>query len=69
MENIEYDAMLAALAAQLKAADADLRSIEEANGIFSRTRDTWKVGELDSGDEGERAKLNILEVFAVEIEN
>ena len=65
LDNLEYDAMLAALNAKIRDAESGIRRIEEDNGIFANTRATWK----GSDDEDGREKLNILEVFAVEIEN
>ena len=50
-----------------------MRRIEEDNGIYNRTRDTWKSKQdadiYQNSDEEDASKLNILDAFAVEIDN
>ena len=43
-----------------------MHAIEVDNGIFNATRDTWAPKD---DEEDDREQLNILDVFAVEINN
>mmetsp|Transcript_36169 Transcript_36169/g.55542 ORF Transcript_36169/g.55542 Transcript_36169/m.55542 type:complete len:147 (-) Transcript_36169:2-442(-) len=63
-QNVEYWCYINAIDDELEELDKEMREIEEANGIYARTRDTWLEKEP-----GEADRVNILDVFAVEIEN
>jgi len=50
-ENIEYHSMINALDKQLKEVQKEMRRIEEENGIFNRTRDTWMGDQEEEKDD------------------
>mmetsp|Transcript_36171 Transcript_36171/g.55548 ORF Transcript_36171/g.55548 Transcript_36171/m.55548 type:complete len:188 (-) Transcript_36171:23-586(-) len=62
-KNIEYWSMINAIDAEVSTLEQELQSIERASG-FNRTGDTWRPVEEDEPD-----RVNILDVFAVELEN
>ena len=41
VDNLEYASMIASINAKLDEFNAEIRRIEEDNGIFNQTRDTW----------------------------
>ena len=65
-ENIEYQAMINALDKLALDIAKKMHAIEVDNGIFNATRDTWAPKD---DEEDDREQLNILDVFAVEINN
>ena len=64
-KNIEYWAMINALDAEMDSLKKEQADIEETNGVFNKTRETWKPKE----EEDPAERVGIMDVFAVEIEN
>ena len=61
-DNIEYQAMIAALDKLVRESSEEMKDIEEANGIGG-------LMNLENDEITARTKLNILDVFGIEINN